>query len=526
MKKRPISATFAFILSALMFFPLTGCSSGAGGGSSGEDYEESPVTSTPAGGTESTTPEGENTETKTTSPEAPENPETPENPESTEPVYYTVTFVTNGGSVPLPQKIKSGETARKPSGFSKYGYVFVGWYTDSALTKSFNFATPIEKDTKLYAKWNKLHTVTFVTNGGTAVASQTVENGKTATKPESPTNGSFEFLGWYADSGLSTSFNFAAPISKDTTVYAKWHELYLVKFVTNNDIVVEDLIVEKGSTIQKPSTLKRTHYKLDGWFSDAERTITFDFSTPIQKDTTLYAKWTLSTTFGGTYRVGVGSNIRDFFMCDHEVTQGEYEKYCTYYSKNTTPNDTYGKGENYPVYYVSWFDALAYCNKRSIAEGLKPCYTVSGTTDPDKWGNTNYQSVRDTVTCDFTARGYRLPTDKEWEVVAMCGQDYKYAGSNDIKKVGWYKYNSNGKTHEVEWKIPNGYGKYDMTGNVAEWCWDWWDDVVNVNASSHTSKVTRGGAWDSGEYPITLRGSVLPTERRNSIGFRVVRNYY
>ena len=108
----------------------------------------------------------------------------------------------------------------------------------------------------------------------------------------------------------------------------------------------------------------------------------------------------------------------------------------------------------------------------------------------------------------------------------MCGQDYKYAGSNDIKKVGWYKYNSSGKTHEVEWKIPNGYGKYDMTGNVAEWCWDWWDDVVSVNASSHTSKVTRGGSWDSGEYPITLRGSVLPTERRNSIGFRVVRNYY
>lgn len=520
MKKRPISATFAFILSALMFFPLTGCSSSAGGGSSGEDYEESPVTSTPAGGTESTTPEGENTETQTTSPEA---PETPENPESTEPVYYTVTFVSNCSSVPLPQKIKSGGKASKPSGFSKYGYVFAGWYTDINFTASFSFDSPILKDTKLYAKWNKLHTVTFVTNGGTAVASQTVENGKTATKPESPTNGSFKFLGWYADSEFATEFDFASPISKDTKVYAKWHELYLVKFITNNDIVVEDLIVEKGSTIQKPSTLKRTHYKLDGWFSDAERTITFDFSTPIQKDTTLYAKWTLSTTFGGTYRVGVGSNIRDFFMCDHEVTQGEYEKYCTY--KGNKPNDTYGKGENYPVYYVSWFDALAYCNKRSIAEGLKPCYTVSGTTDPDKWGNTNYQSVRDTVTCDFTARGYRLPTDKEWEVVATCGQDYKFAGSNDIKKVGWYKYNSNGKTHEVEWKIPNGYGKYDMTGNVAEWCWDWWDDVVNVNASSHTSKVTRGGAWDSSEYHITMRGSILPTERRNSIGFRVVRNY-
>lgn len=517
MKKRPISATFAFILSALMLFPLTGCSSGAGGGSSGEDYEESPVTSTPAGGTESTTPEGENTETQTTSPEAPENPE------STEPVYYTVTFVSNCSSVPLPQKIKSGGKASKPSGFSKYGYVFAGWYTDSNFTASFSFDSPILKDTKLYAKWNKLHTVTFVTNGGTAVASQTVENGKTVTKPESPTNGSFEFLGWYADSEFATEFDFASPISKDTKVYAKWHELYLVKFITNNDILVEDLIVEKGSTIQKPSTLKRTHYKLDGWFSDAERTTAFDFTTPIVKDTNLYAKWTLSTTFGGTYRVGVGSNIRDFFMCDHEVTQGEYEKYCTY--KGNKPNDTYGKGENYPVYYVSWFDALAYCNKRSIAEGLKPCYTVSGTTDPDKWGNTNYQSVRDTVTCDFTARGYRLPTDKEWEVVATCGQDYKFAGSNEIKKVGWYKYNSNGKTHEVEWKIPNGYGKYDMTGNVAEWCWDWWDDVVNVNASSHTSKVTRGGAWDSSEYHITMRGSILPTERRNSIGFRVVRNY-
>ena len=237
---------------------------------------------------------------------------------------------------------------------------------------------------------------------------------------------------------------------------------------------------------------------------------------------------------------------KSFYMGKYEVTQAEYEKYCSYGS--SYPSSRYGDGNNYPAYYVSWSDALVYCNKRSRAEGLTPCYSISASTDPNDWGTVPTSSDRtwNAVECNWNANGYRLPTEAEWEYAARAGDNtvdsLTYSGTRDVNELGdyaWYYDDSNYTTyivgtHKVGTKLPNAYGLYDMSGNVWEWCWNWSTDKYDTEAeggsdptgsSAGSHRVLRGGCWwfDSDYCAVSCRGGFYPSLRDLDRGFRLVR---
>lgn len=223
--------------------------------------------------------------------------------------------------------------------------------------------------------------------------------------------------------------------------------------------------------------------------------------------------------------------VDSFYISKFEVTQKEWHAV-------TGSNPSFFVGENHPVEKVNWYDAVEFCNAYSLMKNLTPCYKIDRDAK-DKMNLSSKDKYRWKVECNWNADGYRLPTEAEWEYAARAGgrSDTAFSGSNNINEVAWYFGNSGDEnshdygTHDVGTKKPNALGIYDMTGNVWEWCWDWYaayDDkfLNNPRGISYGSeRVRRGGSWHVKirRSTMTTRNSRSPGHRSTHYGIRLVR---
>jgi sulfatase modifying factor 1 len=290
--------------------------------------------------------------------------------------------------------------------------------------------------------------------------------------------------------------------------------------------------------VSSTTTIKAKGFK-NGWTpsSTASATYTINAVPPGQMIFVPGGTFTMGDTRGQGYSDELPTHtvtLNSFYIGKYEVTQAEYSQYMP--SPNWT--SSYGLGDNYPAYRVSWYAILKYCNLRSMAEGLTPCYSISGSTNPADWGEvpTTSNSTWNAVICNWNASGYRLPTEAEWEYAARGATnnpDYLYSGSDDINAVAWYTNNSGSSTHPVGTKAPNGIGTYDMSGNVWEWCWDWYSSSYYSSSpqdnptgpASGSFRVIRGGSWISNAYYCTVsnRDDNDAASAGNVVGFRICR---
>jgi formylglycine-generating enzyme required for sulfatase activity len=200
----------------------------------------------------------------------------------------------------------------------------------------------------------------------------------------------------------------------------------------------------------------------------------------------------------------------------------------------STPVSPEIKTVNRPVEQVSWYDAIVFCNKLSMLDGLSPAYRISGSTDPAAWGTvpTSRNWTWNAVEIVAGSNGYRLPTEAQWEYACRAGTTTAYnSGATISDNTGWYRVNSGSRTHGVGEKPANAWGLYDMHGNVWEWCWDWYGTYASEKqtdpggAVSGDFRVARGGSWsDDGRYlRSAFRCYDFPYGRYYDFGFRLVR---
>ena len=524
---------------------------------------------------------------------------------------YAVSFDNDGGSTVSSQNVNYNGKATRPANPTKSGYTFDNWYTSDTYVTVYDFDTVVTGNITLYAKWS--YTISYTLNGGTATnpTSYTVESENITLN--NPTKDGYAFVGW-SGTDLTGTNNTTVTITKGSTgnrsYTANWSSAisYTISYTLDggtNDAGNPATYTIETSTITLADAT-RTGYAFGGWYDNSGMTgsAVTEITLGSTGDVELWAKWTIAYgtveslsvinnreiialpedasndeyTQATSTSAGFVHNISAFSIGKYEVT---YELWYTVYQWAISNGYTFANAgiegndgtagaaptaaKYEPVTMVNWRDTIVWCNAYSEMSGLTPVYcTNSGFTTYLKT-STNAGSVNTTAGSEdnpfvnWTANGYRLPTEGEWQYAASCGGVYPYDyasgadanynattggididGDSDVEysgDVAWYSSNSSSKTHDVGTKSANLWGVYDMSGNVFEWCWDLYNSSLPSTAQtdyrgpeSGSSRVARSGSWGSWDYDAsTLQignhdyGGTPDAESTN-FGFRVARS--
>ncbi len=359
-----------------------------------------------------------------------------------------------------------------------------------------------------------------------------------------------------------TAFNFASPAATGTVTESTHTIAVTVPFAPDVTALIPTITISAGASISPDTGVANNFTTPRTYTVTAADSTTQDYVVTV----TVSGDYT-SANIGTLKYVPAGSFQRDattenistittaFRMSQYEITQAQYV------AVTTATNPSWFSGDTLPVEQVTWYDAIEFCNDLSIStlEGLTPVYTITSRIPSDG----SHPITSATVTANWAANGYRLPTEMEWMWAAMgatsdssngytgtgtntTGYTKGYAGSTEaggtqanIGNYAWTSGNAGLTTHQVGTAgttgHPNELGLYDISGNVWEWVWDWNDDYPNGalasntaagrGAASGTNRVLRGGCWDSvaSRAAVANRGYYYPNVEYNGIGFRVVR---
>ena len=444
-------------------------------------------------------------------------------------------------------------------------YTFDGWYSDKEFKHRLYDNSRITQNTTAYAHWIPVpYSIVYRTNGGelpgSYVSVYTVETPQTALPV--PKKEGYGFAGWYADPTFKTPVEVAARLQAAEN--RKLFERTLKRkkaavTISSTDKTNADTVVNKKQPLDSALSTLDVIY-------ERQEEVPVDI-TP-SNDLTLYAKWfrfDAKVVPAGRYiRSAEALQIEDI-PYDLEVSTSEISRSTYLAVMGEDPSDdsksTYSNEDEKmlnPVQNVSWFDAIVFCNRFSIMNGLTPAYKIKGSTDPDDWGPVPINNDEEWVAVEWNQNsdGYRLPTEQEWMWCAMggpvikrdlnkdgvnvVGYTKKFAGQDtfdntsakQIKNFVWYTSNSKSKTHPSGLTEPNEVGLEDMSGNVWEWCWDPFylraDDHIEEAEAVNTGvyyRSIRGGSWYSFASLCTVASRLsLNIYGRNGItGFRVVR---
>ncbi len=243
------------------------------------------------------------------------------------------------------------------------------------------------------------------------------------------------------------------------------------------------------------------------------------------------------------------ASLSSFYLCSTETTQELYKAIMdenpSKFQGTTNLPASDEIQEKRPVEKVTWFEAIAFCNALTInLLGNEHCvyYSDEGKTQiytklDAQFKNAENKPAPKAVFADWMKKGFRLPTDTEWEWASMGGENYRFAGSDNLDEVAWHKGNSNARTHEVAKKTLNGYGLYDMTGTVAEWCWDWMvayledsvleKDYKGSDSSPKGKRSNRPSSWfytERWQYIVERGQGWDPKGSQPNLGFRIAQN--